>query len=100
MELWYAVNMNREFDDWRVRDDQNEDVLTLRFAHRADHARLAAAAPEMAQLLRDARNELAIVASYADAPDVPTYGLRVTARMYQRMINRIDDTLAKLEGQR
>lgn len=44
---WYAVNMNREFDDWRVRDEENQDVLTLRFAHRADHARLAAAAPDL-----------------------------------------------------
>ena len=47
MEHWYAVNMNREFDDWRVRDDQNEDVLTLRYGHRDDHAHLAAAAPDL-----------------------------------------------------
>lgn len=48
---WHAVNMNKFADDWRVRDEDDEDVLTLRFAHRADHAHLAAAAPQMLAVL-------------------------------------------------
>ena len=47
MERWYAVNMNQFAGDWRVRDEHDQDVLTLRYGHRDDHARLAAAAPDL-----------------------------------------------------
>ena len=62
---WHAVNLNTFAPDWRVRDEHDEDVLTLRFAHREDHARLAAAAPEMLRVLM---TMTALTARGADVP--------------------------------
>lgn len=49
---WHAVNLNEFAGDWRVRDERDEDVLTLRYGHRDDHAHLAAAAPQMLAVLK------------------------------------------------
>lgn len=40
-------------------------------------------------LLREARNELAVIASYADDPET-NVGLRVTARRYKALVEKID----------
>lgn len=44
---WHAMNMNELFEDWRVRDESDRDVLVVDGDLRADHAHLAAAAPDL-----------------------------------------------------
>ena len=75
---WRAVNMNEFAGDWRVRDEHDEDVLTLRYGHRADHAHLAAAAPQMLAVLE---HMAALIARGAEVPwEVRAEAWRVIAK--------------------
>ena len=83
---WHAVNLNEFAGDWRVRDENDEDVLTLRYGHRDDHARLAAAAPQM----------LAVLEMVRDADDdCRRDGLQTMPSMARDALDRV---IAKAKG--
>ena len=48
-------------------------------------------------LLAEARQELAVLASYVDDPETkwPTVGLKMTAKAHKRAVTRIDAALAE-----
>lgn len=52
---------------------------------------------DLVALLNDARNELAVLASYVDDPNTewPNFGLKITAKAHKRMVERIDAALAE-----
>lgn len=65
-------------DECRVRDEDDEDVLTLRYGHRDDHAHLAAAAPQMLAVLEQIA---ALIARGAEVPwEVRAEAWRVIAK--------------------
>lgn len=75
---WRAVNLSEFANDWRVRDEDDEDVLTLRYGHRDDHAHLAAAAPQMLAVLE---HMAALIARGAEVPwEVLAEAWRVIAK--------------------
>lgn len=52
-------------------------------------------------LLAEARQELAVLASYVDDPETkwPTVGLKMTAKAHKRVVTRIDASLAEPVGE-
>lgn len=52
---------------------------------------------DLVALLNDARQELAVLASHLDHPDVvwPTLGLKTTAKAHKRLVERIDAWMAE-----